>query len=52
MTEERIMVMTAVIEGQISDKHVTLKEIYEFEDMLFEEFASRYTPFATWETLQ
>jgi hypothetical protein len=52
MTEERALVLAAVLEGQIGVEHVTLEEIFEAEDVLFEDFASEVTPFTTWETIQ
>lgn len=52
MTEERALVLQAVIDGQIGVEHVTIDEIFEAEDAIFEESASMLTPFTTWETLQ
>jgi hypothetical protein len=52
MTEERALVLQAVIDGQIGVEHVTLEEIFEAEDAIFEEVASSLTPFNTWETIQ
>lgn len=52
LTEERRLVLSAVLSGQIGVEHVSLEEIIAAEDELFEEFASDLTPFATWETIQ
>lgn len=52
ITEERRLVLQAVLDGQIGVEHVTLEEIFILEDELFEEVAEMHTPFATWETLQ
>ena len=50
--EDRSMIMQAVLDGQLSAEYVTMEEIFELEDELFEEVAAKYTPFATWETIQ
>jgi hypothetical protein len=52
MTEDRQMVMMAVIEGKLDASHVTMEEIQELEDRVFELIADRKSPFQTWETLQ
>jgi hypothetical protein len=52
MTEERALVLQAVLDGQLGVEYVTLDEIFEAEDALFEEYANSVTPFTTWETLQ
>lgn len=52
MTDERRLVMIAVLEGKLSPEHVTMEELYEVEDRLFELIADMKTPFQTWETLQ
>jgi hypothetical protein len=52
MTEERALVLQAVMDGQLGVEHVTLDEIFEAEDAIFEEVASMLTPFTTWETIQ
>ena len=52
MTEERQLVMTAVLEGKLDSSHVTMEELHEVEETLFELIADRKTPFQTWETLQ
>ena len=52
MTEERQMVMQAVLDGKLDASHVTMEEIQELEERVFELIADRKTPFQTWETLQ
>lgn len=52
MNEERKMIMQAVLEGKLDANHVTMEEIKEVEDLVFELIADRKTPFATHETLQ
>jgi hypothetical protein len=52
MTEDRKMVMVAVLEGKLSPELVTMEELHEVEDLLFELISERKTPFTTWETLQ
>lgn len=52
MSEDRKMVMQAVLEGKLDASHVTMEEIKEVEDLVFELIADRRTPFATHETLQ
>lgn len=52
MTESRQIVMQAVLEGKLDASHVTLEELQEVEEILFELIADRTTPFQTHETLQ
>lgn len=52
MTEERQMVMQAVLEGKLDPTHVTMEELQEVENTIFELIADRKTPFQTHETLQ
>ncbi len=52
MTEERQMVMQAVLEGMLDASYVTLEELQEVEETIFELIADRKTPFQTHETLQ
>jgi hypothetical protein len=52
MTEDRKMVVMAVIEGHLDESHITLEEIQEVEDIVFELIAGKKTPFQTWDTLQ
>jgi hypothetical protein len=46
------MVMQAVLEGKLDASHVTLEELQEVEETIFELIADRKTPFQTHETLQ
>lgn len=52
MTEDRQMIMIAVLEGKLPPEAVTMEELQEVEDTLFELIAAKQTPFSTWETLQ
>ena len=52
MTEDRRLVMQAVLEGKLDASYVTMEELHEVEKTLFELIADRKTPFETWGTLQ
>ena len=52
MNEERRMVMQSVLEGKLPADAVTMEELHEVEEILFELIADRKSPFATWETVQ
>lgn len=52
MTEDRQMVMMAVLEGKLDASHVTYEEIMELQDRVFEAIADRKSPFQTFEVLQ
>ena len=52
MTEDRQMVMMAVIEGKLDASHVTWEEIEELQDAVFEAIAAKKSPFQTFEVLQ
>lgn len=52
MTEDRKMVMQAVLEGKLPADAVTMEELHELENTIFELIADRKSPFQTWETLQ
>jgi hypothetical protein len=50
--EDREMIIQAVFDGQLGVEHISMEEIFELEDSLFEEICNEVTPFATWETIQ
>jgi hypothetical protein len=52
MNKDRQMVMMAVLEGKLDASHVTMEELKELEDNIFELIADRKTTFDTWETIQ
>jgi len=52
MNKDRQMVMLAVLEGKLPPEAVTMEELQEVEDTLFELIAAKHTPFQTWETPQ
>lgn len=52
MTEDRQMVMQAVLEGKLDESHVTYEEVMELQEIVFELISDRKSPFQTWETLQ
>jgi hypothetical protein len=52
MTEDRAMVMQAVLEGKLPPEAVTLDELNEVENAIFEIIAARQTPFSTFEVIQ
>ena len=52
MTEERQMIMLAVLDGKLPPESVTMEELQEVEELLFEIMADRHTPFSTLDTIQ
>ena len=52
MNELRQSVMMKVLQGELPATDVTLEELQEVEELLFELIADMKTPFATHETLQ
>jgi len=50
--EDREMIIQAVFDGQLGVEHISMEEIFDLEDALFEEICNEVTPFATWETIQ
>jgi biotin synthase-like enzyme len=52
MTEDRAMIMQAVLEGKLPPDSVTMEELNEVEDTIFEIIAERQTPFETFEVMQ
>ena len=52
MTDDRVMIMQEVLEGKLDSSFVTLDELQEVEDTIFELIAERKTPFDTHETIQ
>ena len=52
MTEERMAVMQAVLEGDLDPSYVTMEEIKELEELIFELVADRKSPFQTFEVMQ
>ena len=50
--DDREMIIQAVFDGQLGAEYITMEEIYEIEDELFELVAAEKTVFDTWETLQ
>jgi len=52
MTENRAMIMEAVLAGKLSVENVTLEELQEVEDILFDLIAAKNTPYETFEVLQ
>jgi hypothetical protein len=52
MTEDRFMVVSAVLDGKIDASHVTLEEMKEVFAMLFEVIADKATNFEAHDTVQ
>jgi hypothetical protein len=52
MTEDRAMIMQAVLEGKLPPDSVTMEELNEVEDTIFEIIAERQTPFETFQVMQ
>ncbi len=50
--EDREMIIQAVFDGVLDASHITMEEIQEIEENLFEEICDLHTPFTTWETIQ
>lgn len=50
--EDREMIIQAVFDGQLGVEHISMDEIFDLEDALFEEICDELTPFALWETIQ
>lgn len=52
MTEDRKMIAEAVLFGDLDPSNLTLDELQEVQDIIFEVIASRLTKFATYDTVQ
>jgi hypothetical protein len=52
MTEERMMIAEAVLFGDLDESNLTLEEVQELQDMVFEAIAAKTTPFATYDVIQ
>jgi hypothetical protein len=52
MTEDRQMIMQAVLEGKLPADSVTLDELDEVQEILFELICERQTPFSTFQVMQ
>jgi hypothetical protein len=52
MTEDRQMVMQAVLEGKLPADSVTMDELDEVQEVLFELICERQTPFSTFQVMQ
>jgi hypothetical protein len=52
MTNDRIMIIEAVLSGRLGVENVTLEELQEVEETLFDLIAAKNTPYETFETLQ
>jgi|TARA_R110000868_G_C10466283_1_gene727905 hypothetical protein len=52
MNDTRIMVMELVLKGGLSIEYVTLEELQEVEEVLFDLIAAKNTPYETFEVLQ
>ena len=52
MTEDRQMAMQAVLEGKLPADSVTLDELDEVQEILFELICERQTPFSTFQVMQ
>ena len=49
--EDREMIIQAVFDGILDASHITMEELQEIEENLFEEICDLKSPFQTWETL-
>ena len=52
MTEDRQMIMQAVLEGKLPPDSVTMDELDEVKEVLIELICERQTPFETFEVMQ
>lgn len=52
MTEERMMVAEAVLFGNLDPSHLTMDELHEIEELVFELVADKKSPFQTFEVMQ
>lgn len=50
--EDRDMIMQAVLDGVLGVEHVSLREIQELEEVIFEEICDDLSPFLCWDTVQ
>lgn len=50
--EDRDMIMQAVLDGVLGVEYVTMEEIYDLEEVVFEEVCDELSPFLCWETIQ
>lgn len=52
MTEDRLVIMQAVLEGKLPADSITMDELKELEETIFELICERKTPFDTFEVMQ
>lgn len=52
MTEDRQMVVMAVLEGKLDASHITMEELRELEEAVFEAVADKRSHFQTFEVMQ
>lgn len=52
MTEDRQMVVMAVLEGKLDASHITIEELRELEEAVFEAVADKRSHFQTFEVMQ
>ena len=52
MNHTRQMIMLAVLDGKLPPEAVTMEELQEVEELLFEIMADRHTHFSTLDTIQ
>jgi hypothetical protein len=52
MSEDRQFIMQMVLEGKLPADSVTMEELDEVQEVLFELICERQTPFSTFEVMQ
>lgn len=52
MTNDRKQVIMDVFEGRLPVENITMEELQQLEEAVFNAIAAKSTPFETWETLQ
>ena len=52
MSEDRQFIMQMVLEGKLPADSVTMEELDEVQDIIFELICERKTPFETFEVMQ
>ncbi len=52
MSEDRQFIMQMVLEGKLPADSVTMEELDEVQDIIFELICERQTPFSTFQVMQ
>lgn len=52
LIQDRTLIRMAVFDGVLDESHLTMDDLYDMEDTVFELLCDKLTPFTTWETVQ